>query len=127
MWHRRNWNIVYPWLELDDTELADLSTHGTYVAGFTDPAIEGRTDLYDLFVNGKCSLLLVQCHAIAVFEDLFDVILHYAAWYKMVMLIIFSPCSSGSQAVCGSPGQGGICNDKATQGYRCEADTVHRG
>ena len=56
VWHRRNWNIVYPWLELDDVELTDLSTHGTYVAGFTDPAIEGRTDLYDLFVNGnKCS------------------------------------------------------------------------
>ena len=53
MWHRRNWNIVFPWLELDDTELADLSTHGTYVAGFTDPDIEGRTDLYDLFVNGR--------------------------------------------------------------------------
>ena len=56
VWHRRNWNIVYPWLELDDVELTDLSTHGTYVAGFTDPAIEGRTDLYDLFVNGnKCN------------------------------------------------------------------------
>ena len=55
MWHRRNWNIVYPWLELDDMELDDLSTHGTYVAGFTDPGVEGRTDLYDLFVNGTAS------------------------------------------------------------------------
>ena len=56
MWHRRNWNIVFPWLELDDDELADLTTHGTYVAGFTDPAVEGRTELYDLFVNGGCPL-----------------------------------------------------------------------
>lgn len=53
VWHRRNWDIVYPWVELEDSELTDLSMHGSYVAGFTDPAIEGRTDLYDLFVNGK--------------------------------------------------------------------------
>ena len=53
MWHRKNWDIVYPHLELDDTELSTLTSLGTYVAGFTDPAIEGRTDLYDLFVNGN--------------------------------------------------------------------------
>ena len=52
VWHRQNWDIVYPQLELEETELSTLTSHGTYVAGFTDPAIEGRTDLYDLFVNG---------------------------------------------------------------------------
>ena len=53
MLHRKNWDIVYPKLELEEAELADLSQHGTYVAGFTDSTVEGRTDLYDLFVNGK--------------------------------------------------------------------------
>ncbi len=51
--HRKNWDIVYPQLELEEAELADLLQHGTYVAGFTDSTVEGRTDLYDLFVNGK--------------------------------------------------------------------------
>lgn len=53
MWHRQNWDIVYPNVDLDETELEDLSTRGTYVAGFTDAAVEGRTELYDLFINGK--------------------------------------------------------------------------
>ena len=53
MLHRKNWDIVYPQCELEEVELADLSCHGTYVAGFTDFTVEGRTDLYDLFVNGE--------------------------------------------------------------------------
>ena len=61
VWHRQNWNIIYPWLELEEKELSDLSSHGTYVAGFTDPAIEGRTDLYDLFVNGQYNVLGIVC------------------------------------------------------------------
>ena len=52
VWHRKNWDIVYPQLELEDVELSTLASQGTYVAGFTDSAIEGRSDLYDLFVNG---------------------------------------------------------------------------
>lgn len=49
--HRKNWDIVYPQCELEEMELTDLSQHGTYVAGFTDFTVEGRTDLYDLFIN----------------------------------------------------------------------------
>ena len=52
VWHRQNWNIVYPNMSTDEFELEGLQGHGTYVAGFTDPAVEARTDLYDLFVNG---------------------------------------------------------------------------
>ena len=52
VWHRQNWNIVYPNMSIDEFELEGLQGHGTYVAGFTDPAVEARTDLYDLFVNG---------------------------------------------------------------------------
>ncbi len=58
--HRMNWDILYPHVDLDEEELLTLSSHGTYIAGFTDSAIEGRTDLYDLFVNGK-KLFLQLC------------------------------------------------------------------
>lgn len=57
--HRKNWDIVYPRLELEEAELVDLSERGTYVAGFTDSTVEGRTDLYDLFVNGEIFALFV--------------------------------------------------------------------
>ena len=41
---------------LEEVELADLASHGAYVAGFVDATVEGRTDLYDLFVNGEPGL-----------------------------------------------------------------------
>jgi len=46
-------------MELVDTEMADLTSHGTYVAGFTDASIEARTELYDLFINGN--LIFQEC------------------------------------------------------------------
>ena len=52
VWHRQNWNVVYPNVDLEQPEVADLCTHGTYVAGFTDASVEGRTELYDIFLNG---------------------------------------------------------------------------
>jgi len=51
--HRMNWDILYPHMDLEEEELQTLSSNTTYIAGFTDPAIEGRTDLYDLLVNGE--------------------------------------------------------------------------
>ena len=54
VWHRQNWNVVYPHLSPDhEGEMEELTKHGTYVAGFLDHSIHGRTDLYDLFVNGE--------------------------------------------------------------------------
>lgn len=40
VWHRQNWDIAYPYKELD--ELDDLLQRGSYVAGFTDASVEGR-------------------------------------------------------------------------------------
>lgn len=42
VWHRQNWDIAYPYVELDSTELEDLSQKHSFVAGFTDASIEGR-------------------------------------------------------------------------------------
>ena len=54
VWHRQNWNVVYPQLRLDnEAEMEELAKHGTYVAGFLNPSVQGRTNLYDLFVNGE--------------------------------------------------------------------------
>ena len=42
--------------------MEELTKHGTYVAGFLDHSIHGRTDLYDLFVNGEnfsCVIIIV--------------------------------------------------------------------
>jgi len=48
-------------MELVDTEMADLTSHGTYVAGFTDASIEARTELYDLFINGNFNRNVLTC------------------------------------------------------------------
>ena len=44
---------MYPNVDMNELELSDLATHSTYIAGFTDAAVEGRSELYDLFINGK--------------------------------------------------------------------------
>lgn len=64
VWHRQNWNVVYPQLSLDNEgEMEELAKHGTYVAGFLDPSVQGKTDLYDLFVNVPAASLTVAPHA----------------------------------------------------------------
>ena len=52
IWHRKNWSILRPYVSLSDKEIEELSSLGTYVAGFTDQNVQGREDLYDLYVNG---------------------------------------------------------------------------
>ena len=53
VWHRQNWSIVFPFTHLEDLEVNELKGRQTYVAGFMDPTVEERTDLYDIFVNCK--------------------------------------------------------------------------
>ena len=53
VWHRNDWNMVFPYSHLEDVELNDLQSKRSYIAGFMDPIVEGRTDLYDIFVNGE--------------------------------------------------------------------------
>eukprot|EP00118_Oscarella_pearsei_P001513 m.7648 g.7648 ORF g.7648 m.7648 type:complete len:355 (+) comp19302_c0_seq1:52-1116(+) len=63
VWQRQNWNILYPHVDIDEKELNDLKSMSTYIAGFTDSAVESRTELYDVFVNVPGSSISVAPHA----------------------------------------------------------------
>ncbi|GFR66068.1 protein FAM45A-like [Elysia marginata] len=62
-WHRQNWNIVHSYVQLTEEEIENLQAHSHYVAGFTEAAIEGREDLYDIFVNVPNSQIIIASHA----------------------------------------------------------------
>ena len=42
VWHRKNWNILYPFTHLDTGEIDQIKKNTTYVAGFTNAAVETR-------------------------------------------------------------------------------------
>ncbi|KAK6178152.1 hypothetical protein SNE40_012967 [Patella caerulea] len=62
-WHRQNWGIVFPYLELRDEELSMLKSSSHYVAGFADAAVEGRSELYDVFVNVPTNQIIIAQQA----------------------------------------------------------------
>ena len=53
VWHRQDWSIVSPFTSFDEAEIKELKRRPAFVAGFIDPTVEERTDLYDIFVNCK--------------------------------------------------------------------------
>ncbi|XP_074642777.1 DENN domain-containing protein 10-like [Tubulanus polymorphus] len=63
VWHRHNWDILLPNVDLNENEINDLKTNGHYIAGFTDPAVENRMDLYDVFVNLQALEITTASHA----------------------------------------------------------------
>ncbi|CDQ58550.1 unnamed protein product [Oncorhynchus mykiss] len=50
-WHRKDWSILHPYVHLTDSELENLRTCTGYVAGFVDPEVSNRSDLFDVYVN----------------------------------------------------------------------------
>ncbi|CDQ61089.1 unnamed protein product [Oncorhynchus mykiss] len=50
-WHRKDWSILHPYVHLADSELENLRTCTGYVAGFVDPQVSNRPDLFDVYVN----------------------------------------------------------------------------
>jgi len=78
-------------MELVDTEMADLTSHGTYVAGFTDASIEARTELYDLFINGNLIFLVcLNCNCVSVPANAVTVAPHAKGMYVQCCGDLFS-------------------------------------
>ncbi|GFY51952.1 DENN domain-containing protein 10 [Trichonephila inaurata madagascariensis] len=67
MWHRQDWSIIYPYMQLTNVEISELLSLQTYIAGFRDAAVEGRTELYDVFVNLPAIEITVAAHAKEMF------------------------------------------------------------
>lgn len=66
--HRQDWEIVRPWIHLEEEELEDITSAAHFVAGCTDDSIEAREDLYDVFVNVDAGSVNVASHAASDFN-----------------------------------------------------------
>lgn len=54
-------------MQLTSPEVSELSALPTYIAGFRDAAVEGRTELYDVFVNLPAIEITIAAHAKGIF------------------------------------------------------------
>lgn len=59
-WHRKDWSIVHPYVHLTDAELEDLKKSPGYIAGFVDPEVGNRSDLFDVYVSLPDSVITVS-------------------------------------------------------------------
>ncbi|XP_077352080.1 DENN domain-containing protein 10 isoform X2 [Festucalex cinctus] len=59
-WHRKDWSILHPYVHLTDTEVEHLSKCTGYIAGFVDPEVSNRSDLFDVYVNLPDSIITVS-------------------------------------------------------------------
>lgn len=78
MWHRQDWNVLRPLVDIEhdvrvirspwgaviasdsracfsQLELEDLRTAGVYCAGTTNASVVSKTELYDVLVDSTCS------------------------------------------------------------------------
>ncbi|XP_027030671.1 DENN domain-containing protein 10 [Tachysurus fulvidraco] len=62
-WHRKDWSILHPYVHLEDRELDNLRLCTGYVAGFVNPEVINRSDLFDVFVNLPDSEITIAQHA----------------------------------------------------------------
>lgn len=63
VYHRQDWNILRPYIDMSEEELADLSKQPYFIAGCPSSDISLREDLYDLFINVPEVSISVATHA----------------------------------------------------------------
>ena len=51
VWHRRDFDLLHPMVQLQSDQLDDLTSLPVYCAGFTDDSVKVRGDLYDVLVD----------------------------------------------------------------------------
>lgn len=68
IWHRQDWDHLRPFVNMNEVELEDLEKAKVYCAGFIDPAIRNRQDLYDVFIDLAERTISVPDHAKADFR-----------------------------------------------------------
>ncbi|XP_008320405.1 DENN domain-containing protein 10 [Cynoglossus semilaevis] len=62
-WHRKDWSILHPYVDLNDTEVEDLQKCPGYIAGFVEPEVVNRPELFDVYVNLPDSVIKVSQNA----------------------------------------------------------------
>jgi len=68
VWHRQDWNILRPYVNMTPEQLQELAGAGVYVAGFTDGAIKLKNDYYDVLVDVNTRTVSVAEHAVGDFK-----------------------------------------------------------
>mmetsp|Transcript_15860 Transcript_15860/g.61967 ORF Transcript_15860/g.61967 Transcript_15860/m.61967 type:complete len:363 (+) Transcript_15860:105-1193(+) len=63
VWHRQNFDQLRPFVNPTEVELEDLEKAKVYIAGFTDPSMKNRQDLYDIFIDISERSISVAEHA----------------------------------------------------------------
>jgi len=63
VWQRQEWDLLRPWVLLNETELTDLKKAGVYWAGFTDTSVANRTELWDVLVDVNERSVIIGEHA----------------------------------------------------------------
>ncbi|PWA25638.1 hypothetical protein CCH79_00001332 [Gambusia affinis] len=59
-WHRKDWSVLHPYVHLTAAELDDLKKCPGYIAGFVDPEVSNRLELFDVFVSLPDSVITVS-------------------------------------------------------------------
>jgi|TARA_B110000208_G_scaffold190999_1_gene256423 hypothetical protein len=81
VWHRRDWSILRPLVQLEPSQLADLDSAGVYCAGFTDDSVTGREAMRDVLVDMDSRHVIVSSGA----RDDFKMTTHHKSLAKKLM------------------------------------------
>merc|ERR1712232_808698 len=63
IWHRRDWDLLHPYVHMNDNEIEELFKARVYCAGFINPEIKSKVNLYDIFIDLNERTISVADHA----------------------------------------------------------------